>query len=458
MKRPPACSRDEGRTTEDGEPFVFRRSSSVINADSTCLNRRSTMGPMPIDVTQLVPQLRQMSERTSAIYEQRRRQIARMQRVFAADFDPQTWNAVCAAAANLSGVKWVGALVNTGEAINVFHNFGDEPDDYALIATDGSQIMPDRHKAVQYAAIQVASTVIIYGLAAQPELLADAIKESQHKPFTLMGEDRLIDAATGELVLPGQISTERDLQEIELLATQCERFQAVGLQPVAVADGSLAPFSLLNELFVRNSAKEAGEQLSRIARALDRMRRCNAIVAGYIDRPNSNALARSCALVDVPPEAAQDEALLRQHIRTAERNMLSIADRHVLSNLLPGTQRTALFEPTWLINGPSYLGRFGHTMRCCYMNTAKQGARPQIARLEMPAWCAGEQSIGIMTDVMGRHARMGGEYPLCLKAAHEEAVLTLRDEYEIDQMLERSLIEQGVMATPSAKQEAKDRR
>jgi hypothetical protein len=333
-----------------------------------------------------------------------------------------------------------------------------EPDNYVLIASDGSQIMPDRHKPVQYAAIQVASSCIVYGQASHPQQVHATIKNSQHKPFRFLGEDELLDSATGELITPGQISTERDMQEIELLATQCEQFQAIGLRPIGVADGSLVPFTLLNEIFVRNSAKEAGEQLTRVAKALDRMRRCNAIVAGYIDRPNSNALARSCALAEAPPAAMHDETLLRKTIKSAERNMLGIVDRSVLDSLLPGAHRTALFEPTWLINGPNYLGKFGHTMRCCYVNIANEGARPQLARLELPAWCADEQSVGIATAVMGRHARMGGDYPLCLKAAHEEAVLSYQDEREIDQLLEGSLIERGILATPSAKQEAKDRR
>ncbi|HEY3341608.1 MAG TPA: DNA double-strand break repair nuclease NurA, partial [Anaerolineae bacterium] len=208
---------------------------------------------------------------------------------------------------------------------------------------------------------------------------------------------------------------------------------------------------------VRNSARAAGEQLTRIAKALDRMRRSGAIIAGYIDRPNSNALARSCALTEAPAASIHDETQLRKYIKSAEKNMLGIVDRTLLESLLPGTHRTALFEPTWLINGTNYLGKFGHTMRCCYVNIAKEGARPQLARMEMPIWCADEQSVAIATAVMGRHARMGGGYPLCLKAAHEEAVLSYQDEREIDQILEGSLIERGILATPSAKQEAKDR-
>jgi hypothetical protein len=167
-------------------------------------------------------------------------------------------------------------------------------------------------------------------------------------------------------------------------------------------------------------------------------------------------VARACALVDVPAVASSDETRLREAVRKAEQDIRGILDRHVLELVLPPSRRTALFEPTWLINGTQYLGQFGHTMRSCYVNVGT--TRSLIARLEMPAWCANTGSVGVLSAVIGRHARMGGGYPLCLKAAHEEAVLSYGDEREIDQAIERGLVDQGILATPSSKQEAKDKR
>jgi hypothetical protein len=413
---------------------------------------------MPIDVTQLVPQLQRMTDRARENRERRERLMAQMRRVFDIQFDAAAWNEVCDAAAQLSGVRWFGARFDDAEPANQFipTSAGAEPHVYALIASDGSQIMPNRHKSVQYAAIQVASACIVYGQATDSLALANALKHSRRKPLRFMGEEELIDDNTGELISAGEISTERDLQEIELLAENCEHFRAAGVLPVAVADASLVPFSLLNEVFVRNSPRRASQQLTRITAALTRMRRCNAIVGGYIDRPNSNAVARSCALADIPATAATDEAQLRELVRKAEQGIHTISDRGMLEPILPPGQRTALFEPTWLINGPSHLGKSGHTMRACYLNIGR--TRPNIVRLEIPAWCAGPDPVGILTAVMLRHARMGSGYPLCLKAAHEEALLSHTDEREIDQIIERGLIGQGILATPSSKQEAKDKR
>jgi NurA domain len=411
---------------------------------------------MPVDITQLRPQLHQMTERSGESRRMRAQRVSQLQRVFTVDFRVVEWQSLCSAAATLSNNRWNGAQFNTGEAANEFLPFGEEPADYVLIATDGSQIMPDRHKAVQYAAIQVAATCIIYGQSQYSDRLAAVVQQSRAKPFTFLGEDELYDESVGDLISPGEISTERDLRELEHLAEQCEHFRDTGLQPIAVADGSIVPFTLLNEAFVRGSPQRARELLNRVVSALDRMRASQAIVAGYIDRPNSNAVARSCSLINVPSGALNDEMLLRNCIRRCEQNLRGITDRQVLAGVLLPWQRTAMFEPAWLINGPAFLGQYGHTMHCCYMNVGT--GRDAIARLEVPAWCADPLRIGIMTKVMTRHALMGGGYPLCLKAAHEEAVLSHADERRIDLAIERELIAQGVFLMPSSKQEAKDRR
>ncbi|MCL5273717.1 MAG: DNA double-strand break repair nuclease NurA [Chloroflexi bacterium] len=411
---------------------------------------------MPLDVAQLIPQLRQMSAQSTEMRQWRLQRATEMRRVFQPAFDVSVIDAAQAKIDRLQDVRWSAARFNAGERLNQFYEIGEEPKDYALISSDGSQIMPDRHKAVQYAAIQVASACIVYGQSGKTPDVERALKAAQHKHIRFLGEVELYDESTGDLISPGEISAERDLLEIEQLADQCQRFYSAGLRPIAVADGSLVPFSLLNEPFVRNNAPRATEQLERINRAFDRMRNCGAIVAGYIERPNSNTVARACALADIPAEVIDDDAQLRQHLRRLEQNMRGITDRTLLESILPANQRTALFQPSWLINAPAYLGRSGHTMVGCYL--AIGPSAPLIARLEMPSWCAAPEQVGVLSRIMVRHTHMGGGYPLCLKAAHEEAVLAHSDEQAIDRIIQRNLIDQGIMARPSSKQEAKEKR
>lgn len=410
---------------------------------------------MAIDVTQLKQQLQQMAIRFAEARESRMQRVAHLRKVFESNYDLATLDGALAAITGQSSVRWSGARLVNGEPINRFYDTGIEPITYALIASDGSQIMPDRHKAVQYAAIQVASACIVYGVVPASEQLKQALAASKQKRILFMDETQLFDD-DGEPVAPGEISTERDLREIELMADLCERFRQAGIQPVAVADASIVPFALLNEPFVKNNILRAAVLLDRITRALDRMRASKAIVAGYIDRPNSNTLTRTCSLVDMPVPPLSGEQRLRDSLRRAAQDVRGINDRYLLEPILPDGHRTAMFEPAWLVNSPAFLGRSGHTMKACYLNVGT--GRPAIVRIELPEWCADAVSVGILTSIMRRHANMGGGYPLVLKAAHEEAVLTASDEAGIDLMIERGMFEQGILAMPSQKQEAKDRR
>lgn len=409
-----------------------------------------------MDVTQLVQQLSALAVRAADNRQQRESLLTKMRAVFDAGFDVDAWQDLCAQVARLPDTHWSGALFNTPETANIWHERGEEPPAYALIASDGSQIMPDRHKSVQYAAIQVASSCIVYGDERNAPSVADAIQASQHKPLRFLSDDELVDPASGELVTPGEISTQRDLAEIGMLAQQAEQFAQLGLLPVAVCDGSLIPFALLNEMAVRGNPRRSRELLDHVMAALNRLRACGAIVAGYIDRPNSNALARACVLSTAPESVRSDEGLLREWVKNADRDVLGIFDRHILEDILPPMQRTALFEPQWLINSAAFLGEDAHTIRACYLNVS--AARPTIARLEVPHWCSDAASMGILTAMLSRQADMGAGYPLCLKAAHEAAILTHADERQIDTAIERQILESGVLMTPSSKQEAKDRR
>ena len=415
-------------------------------------------GRMPVDVSQLIQQLSRMTAQAGTAREWRETRIAELRRVFEAGHDATFIAAAQATIDNLPGNRWSSAVFDAGEPLNQWHAVARdaEPEQYALVATDGSQIMADRHKAVLYAAIQIAGICIVYGAASSSVAVQKAVKETEQKPLRILGEDELYDEITGELIPPGDISNERDLLEIELLATLCERFRAADLQPIAVADGSLVPFSLLNEPFVRNNPGRAAAQLERVSRALDRMRRSEAIVAGYIDRPNSNTIARACALADLTADVLGDEARLTSALSKLGQNMRGITDRALLEDLLPYDYRTALFKPAWLINSPAYLGQAGHTMYGCYLVVGPR--EKTIIRLEVPVWCASPDRVEVIASAMLRHTHMGGGYPLCLKAAHEEAVLTHADEQAIDRAMQRSLVEQGIVTRPSSKQEAKERR
>lgn len=402
---------------------------------------------MPTDFRAIREQIDQTTDRFRSADAARREHLDRLLQVFTPTFDADALTAACVAVAGDTSLRWNGALFNLGEAINQPIPFGEEPEQYALLASDGSQIMPDRHRPVLFALIQIACACVVYGCHEEKSpMLAGAVRLAQEKDIQMLGESELFREGSDDIVSAGEISLERDLREIEVLAERCEAFHQAGVRVIALADGALAPFSLLNDARLRPGDR----RLARFTTALGRLREAGALVAGYIARPGSNAVAQSCALAGV---SYQDAAAA---VRRGNDRARLVLDRHLLERALPSRHRTACFTPTWTLNGAEYLGRDGHTMRAFYVNVGRD--KPEIARVELPAWCADAASLNALTAILGRHCRMGGGYPFILKAAHEEAVLTRQDQREIERRLQSELQRQGVITTPSPKQKAKDER
>lgn len=399
--------------------------------------------PMPFDVSQLRTQVTDFAEGFDAGRKRRADVIVRLLKPLDVRYpNADALLATCLAASTAQGLHWSGALFGQGESINQQFAFGTPPERFALIATDGSQILPDRHKPFQFAYVQAGCACVTYGSPDQ----SFGNKLSRLKRSRFIPEAELYDETSGELRPPSEISNQRDAMEIELMAQACQLAHAEGFTPIVVADGSIVPFALLGG---RNVKQLAAKLLPPVARALDHMKACGALVCGYIDKPNSNALARACKL-DGTPFDAVNESLLRKN----DGEMAGIVDRHLLEIALKPAQRTALFDPHWEVN--EALG--DHAMRACYVNFGTgHGTFATIGRIEVPQWCATTSAISTMTAVLQRHANMGEGYPLILKAAHQESVVSKDDARDIEQAIQHELLKHGIVPRGSHKQDAKDR-
>ena len=373
--------------------------------------------------------------------------IVGLREFWAAGFDTARWEAELAPlyASEDGNAGSLAKFAGGHGSINQIMTPGVEPQAYALLACDGSQIMPDRHGSAIFAMIQAACVCVVYGDRPTPrdKALEEAMAGALKRTTMLYGEDELIEH--GELVSAGSISTERDLREIELLAENCARLTAAGVRVVALADGSLMPFALLND---KLALPEAMRHADRMTRALNTLRGCNAIVAGYVDRPNSNTLVKSLAL------GMRGAADAQRTLAAVE----TLFDRQVVEGVLAPNQRTAMFDPGWNTRGIRRIADGGHALLACYANMSRNPQKPYVARIELPHWCADD--LPALHALLQRHARasIGDPYPFCLKAAHENAVITKEDQREIQQSVERELMKHGIMPVTSAKQAAKDLR
>ena len=399
---------------------------------------------MPVDAAQFRQQLQRITSRISQAREWREQSLVVLrQALLDPPPDRQVWAERCRRFV-AQYPEWGGAAFADEESLDQQFPFGAEPQSYALIAADGSQVLPDRHKTAVYAVIQAACACMTYGVPDR-QAAERALAAGRDRKMELIAEDELR-RDDGELVGAGEIGARRDFLEIRLLAQRCSEFRDAGLQPIGVADGSLVPFSLLAA--TRPSALR--QALDDLKASLDRLRACGAIAAGYIDRPGHTALSRACALAHLLRRDSQTETTPRE----VEQLSHGILDGQLLEeDVLPAGFRTALFDPGWQVNRE--LG--AHAIRSCYLNAGEPG-QPIIARLDLPGWSAGPQQVGALAGVLRRHTRMGGGYPLALKAAHEQAVITLQDQAEIENAIDLELMSLGYRPSRSRKQEAKDHR
>lgn len=400
---------------------------------------------MPVDLTQLRSSIEEYADANQKEGQRRLESVDSLSRALQPNVGVDALLASCLAATRVSGMRWNGALFDCGEAPNKFIEIDvkrNEPERYVLIATDGSQIMPDRHKATLFAYVQAGCACITYG---GDKAIAQRIQKMKRSRLFL--ERELFDEL-GELVSPGEISNQRDLLEIELMADAAREARDAGFLPIVIADGAMVPFALLGSRGLRNATQQ--KMLTAFKRALDAMQDSGALVCGYIDKPNSNALVNTCALFDTPFDGVDEKELKKLSASCA-----GIFDRHLLDNALKPTHRTALFNPRWEVNEPQHLG--DHAMRCCYVNVGiGNGLRAAIGRIETPAWCATERNIAMLGAILLRQARMGNRYPIILKVAHEEAVVGKDDQREMENALMQALINRGILPHQSLKQDAKD--
>ena len=314
----------------------------------------------------------------------------------------------------------------------------DIPPIFALIAVDGSQILPDRHKPMMWALARAAAVCIVYGNGSEPALARALAGEPVLRFWS--EEELWTSGRDGEPLTAGDINTERDVLERELLAERCEAARGAGLLPIALTDGSLLPFSLLNDRAWGNRPDpRALDSFRRVSNALTRMKDAGALVAGYIERPNSAAVIKACAAVGggrQPPPTA--------------------FDRHLYERVLGPGQRGALFDPGWRVNGSDLLGGDGNAIRAVYARIEPAAARPNTIRLEVPEWRSKASDLATLTAILARQTRLGAGYPFLLKAAHEEAVLTRRDQAELDTALLGAMQRHGLRFAASLKQSAKE--
>lgn len=320
------------------------------------------------------------------------------------------------------------------EPLNAAITAPEPPARATIIAADGSQIRPDRHAAYLYYLINIGGVVYHHGSGRAPDQFSTP---TLHYPQADGREEKFND--TG-----GTISIERDLAEIGMLAEKAVEYRTAVPPILAILDQRLLYWPIGPAGVAENAAvTEWGESMNKI-------RQAGALLAGYIDRPVTGyvtTLLRSLQALDEPDfdwkSLGQREA------------SWGLTDGHLFSQLLGPGQRSKLFVT---VSDPNHKFAAQHQANeVCffYLNPGSHGR--QVARVDIPLWVAqDEEMVTAVHALVYDQCQILGDYPYVLARADETAVVTYRDQEQLNFMIDVIMERYGLSHTITAKQASKN--
>jgi hypothetical protein len=298
-----------------------------------------------------------------------------------------------------------------------------------LLAADGSQIIPDRHEAVQFGLINVGAIILKLNSGEAPKVYTDSQLLFDHELYTETGS-----------ITQDDIEFSRDIAERKKLLELAKEQSGV---LIALTDGPV-------EIWGAKSANEGDYQktLEQHKSILSQLQSRDVTVAGYVDKPGADLVIRLLELTQIDAEQLKE---VRKH-----HPLRGVTDRWLFSEILKKWQRSAVFA----IQSSSrarYTGSL--SLHFFYLNVGDAN-HPAIARVEIPEWVAKDTGkLELLHSALIQQCQIMGArpYPYILHRAHEIAVVSFEEKKQIAQMIQQmQLNNQETLGEISAKQSAKD--
>ena len=323
------------------------------------------------------------------------------------------------------------------------------PEDWSVVAVDGSHIDVDRHLPLACFLINLGGCVLTYGgqpdaqLFSQPHLAADQSELYLTDPHNPSQEE----SVTGPLL--GLVRTVRELERLAESAAQTDPEQPV----LALVDGSLVLWGLSGQgyrPFVRDAI--IGQ---RLLPALERLRGLSrsrpVALAAYVSLPRSTEVlnaVRCCLCPNDLSRCRQSCGNRRSTISPCDQAN-EFLDRDLFQILLPPGWRSPIYQTNSSVPREHY----GENQQVFfyYLNGGEE-----IARVEVPSWVALDEGLlGLSHSLILDQCRRGQGYPVAISEAHEQAVVHTSDRRRFKDLVEDALQRQGLSTYTSEKERSK---
>lgn len=324
---------------------------------------------------------------------------------------------------------WVGAAP-TAEALDQANPLPACPEQLTVIASDGSQILPDQHAIAPYFLINVGSITYRHGSNRKPDT---------YNPTPILNYEPFDEQ--GRLISPVEVNVQRDLAELEILVDRVAQLGDLSEPVVALTDGQLA-LRVIDLPFEQQKICQ-----DKYVTMLKLLRERNALLGAYIDRPRSTFVLSLLHLASLELPAISEENLRRNPFR-------QLTDIDLFHFLEPG-ERSALFLVK--AKGLEKYESAGHSVHFFYLNVGHGEAAPALARVEIPAWVAAEaRALDTLHAAIVRQARITGGYPYVLARADELAVISPEEREAVEMMIAIEMRRLGLEPELSLKQQHKN--
>jgi hypothetical protein len=343
-----------------------------------------------------------------------------------------------------SRTTWLVADITDG--LDLHFEPPELPADFSIIATDGSHIDVDRHRAARCFLINIGGVVLNYGT--NPDAFLDSL------PALYVSEDELVISqpeTNREQAIEGTLlGIKRGVDECRRLADLAAE-QPAGSTTVALVDGTLILWGLEGyPEFVSEKLLDEGflDCLNRLKKLNDDKK---VALASYISLPRGTDVVNTLKVALCPNNPLDTDKHCRE-CRTRDCNAVSgIRDRELFAGILGDGERSALFKTTSKIVEKQY-GE--HQIYFYYINVDEE-----IARVEIPEWVAkNEELLALSHSLILDQCRRGHGYPVALSEAHEQAVVTGADRENFWQLVETALADEKIQTFTSAKARSKNTR
>lgn len=365
---------------------------------------------MPIDYQQVYEKIREIGagarERKRTL-EERRSKARGLLNTYTSQLDCLRSKVDSAKAADAN----LRCALPLNEPLDSSHPAPESVMDATLITADGSQIVPDRHAAVQFCLINVGAITMRLNSGEAPEIATES---------ELLYGDELI--PNGVPMSDGMVALRRDLRERTKLDELSKGLKGA---VVTFTDGPIELWGAKGE-----DAQDYAEFIQKYLTVLSRLQSRGVITAGYVDKPSADLVVRLLEIAMADNEQLQK---LREF-----HPLRGVSDRWLFGEkenpLLPPGHRSAVFG-IQSSSEKNYKGAL--SLHFFYLNVGAHG-HPWPVRVEIPKWVAEDaEKLDLLHGVLVEQCRMMGSkpYPYLLHRAHETALVKQEEKQQIEQLL-----------------------